>query len=444
MTCSLDSHARKYNVSLADGLLSALTGLSGLPYAIRHWSLSQTGNPSCVWGHRCVALLEATPILGAIAGLLERTVIYTYTHCSNTPQKDLTPPLKKWCHIDEEKAAASSSQRSLPPFWRSQAIAPDMAMRKMLKNFRKAIEEHKIKDPSAYVSFQDDLLPSEIRIDPQPLRIIYFEAESQGPRPTMEDAHFLKEFDQGFISGILDGHGGSGVAQYVSERIQELFSSALKMLNGDVFQTFETVIHAIHEEVSEKGEWNCTGCTAVICFIEKKTRLIFTATLGDSEANIYRRMNDSLQSIPLSCVRDWKSTKDAQRAASAIEEPEIALRWPKAPNPKALRFPNEFGLNISRSIGDADLCGTREKPGVIHKPKISMTQLQFGDIIILASDGLKDYVSESEIIIKLKEAPLDQNPAQFLLDYSIKQKQSRDNVSILVIRAATQCPISIL
>lgn len=305
----------------------------------------------------------------------------------------------------------------------------------MWKNSKKAIEEHDKKKSDAYASLHEALPSIDAIFNNTPTSSLTFKysvAEAQGPRPKMEDAHFFQETDQGIIMGVLDGHGGAEVAHYASTEFQERFFAILKQTNRNVHQTFEILIDEIHKEIVRKPEWNNIGTTVVISFIDKQTHQIYTATLGDSEANIYRSINEQLKSIPLSCVRDWSSKSDARRASVALEDPKIAIDWPNSLNPKYLRYPSPYyGINVSRSIGDVSLTGTVEKPGVIHKPKITVSQLKLGDILILGCDGLKDYVSENEIISVLKENKTDQ--ANKLVRYAIDKRNSRDNVTVLVV-----------
>lgn len=69
--CFLDTHHRKYNLSTSELLLSLAT-VSGAAYAKRHWELSQNISSTCVWGHRIIAAVEALPVLGALAALIEK------------------------------------------------------------------------------------------------------------------------------------------------------------------------------------------------------------------------------------------------------------------------------------------------------------------------------------------------------------------------------------
>jgi serine/threonine protein phosphatase PrpC len=282
-------------------------------------------------------------------------------------------------------------------------VTLEAATQKMWNNSKKAIEEHRAKDPeAAFATLQEALPPLDERnFQPEiPLKLTYDQAADISVyREAMEDAHFYHSTDLGCVTGIFDGHKGAKVSRYARDQFKERFFDTLRKNEGNVHQTFELLIDEIHKEVEKKykqkkGEWSA-GTTAVICFIDKKTHQIYTATLGDSEANIYRIFDQQLKSIPISCVRDWTSEKDAKRAAVAYGNPEIADLWPTSPNPKDLRF---NGFNISRAIGDIKYIGTKDKPGIIHKPKITINQLKKGDILILCCDGLKDYASENEII----------------------------------------------
>lgn len=324
-------------------------------------------------------------------------------------------------------------------FWKPHALPVDAAMRKMWQNAKKAIEEHIQKAPGAFASVCNALPSLEVLVGPKncsSLKFEQFAAEAQGPRAAMEDAHFFQEMEQGVIVGVLDGHGGGQVSKFASKEFQKRFSEVFSETQGNVRQTFELLIDEIHKKVAKHAAWNNVGSTAVICYIDKQNHLIYTATLGDSEANIYRKMEGELKSIPLSCVRDWSSKKDAQRAAVSLEIPQIATEWPNAENPKRLRYPApNYGLNVSRSIGDFYYTGSEEMPGVIHKPKITVNQLQAGDMLILACDGLKDYVPETEIIQNLKD---ERDPTNKLVYYALFKKSAHDNVTVVAVKVMTK------
>lgn len=88
MNCSLTSHERNYNISLADGFLSTITLFSGAPYSKRHWDLSNKS--TACWGHRVIAVLEAIPVIGGLAALIERITVLVY-HTFNPSEVPYIP-----------------------------------------------------------------------------------------------------------------------------------------------------------------------------------------------------------------------------------------------------------------------------------------------------------------------------------------------------------------
>lgn len=253
----------------------------------------------------------------------------------------------------------------------------------------------------------------------------------QGRRRSMEDAHFVQETEEYTCLGVFDGHGGVTVADYASLHFQENFMHMLAEAKGDVRQALDAWASRVNNEVFLQKGWEDKGSTAVICIINKKTHLIYTATIGDSEANIYRELSGVLKSIPLSAIRNWGHPKEAKRASEALENPDIATSWPRQEQHKSLRFPYAGrGLNVSRAIGDKrSAVLLNDKAGIIHKPKISVNELKLGDILVVACDGLKDFVSEDEIITHLKI----ENPAPRLVDVAVLKKQSIDNVTVMTV-----------
>lgn len=316
------------------------------------------------------------------------------------------------------------------------------AERKMWKNAYKAIEEHRKKSLDSYPA-PDLVLESldvmKTKVSSAPLHFAYSVAEAQGRRPTMEDAHFVCENENALFLGVFDGHGGKDVAEYACKQFQNGFYETVLNASNNVHQAFEQLIHEVQEEIASNQKFFRQGSTAVISYIDKASSLIYTATLGDSEANIYREIDSSLKSIPISCVRDWSSPNDALRASLVMDDPEIAKEWPKVENSKYLKLRvndglYNFSVNVSRAFGDTLYTKDKEKPGVIHKPKITINRVQAGDILVLACDGLKDYVAEDKISKKISGIT-EKNLAQALVNYALEEG-SYDNVSVIAVNIA--------
>lgn len=366
--------------------------------------------------------------------------------------------------------------------YRSIPLSPDQAMEKMRNTGEKAILEHLEKENPRHVisgstykfpskellkqrfgSILPRMMPSKEILEKKeitPLNLKTTFADHIGPRPQMEDAHIFVEIEQGTFLGVFDGHGGKEVSNYASQEFQKRFPAVLKAHNGDVFRAFEVLIHEIHLEVAQRPEWNDQGSTAVISFIDKETHQIITATLGDSEANIYR----GEKSIPLSPIRDWTSKKDQARLKHAHGKAADRPIWLGQFFPKRLRSRLEEGINVSRAIGDVNETGTKEKPLVIHKPKITINKLQKGDILVLSCDGLPDYVPKSEIAATIVKSqaetvsknawtisniarwvfnwimttifcrkPIEEGIASDLVNHAIHTRKAQDNVTVIAV-----------
>ena len=343
----------------------------------------------------------------------------------------------------DQIAARSLKHRS----WKPRALPLEQALEKMLKNSNKTILQHHNKD-ATYFATVEEALPSIqeliLPLNSAALKFEIYSAENIGKRTNMEDTHFFKESDAGMVAGVFDGHNGIRVAQFAKQAFEARFFSSLEECSGNVHQCFELLCETINQEICSKEEYNPIGSTAVICFIDKKTRLAYTATLGDSTAYCYRKYKNLLKAIPLSCKRNWSSQKDADRAALSLNDPGIAESWPKDDRfGKHLRYPPVFGLNVSRAFGNRgvvpfDAVGTESKGAIFNKPKIAVNLIHSGDHIVISSDGLTDHVKQSDIIKKINEQRSEkpnESLASNLVDYAAYTKNTSDNVTAISIFA---------
>lgn len=341
--------------------------------------------------------------------------------------------------------------KSVPQRWQDRTLSLDEAMKKMQANFKKAISEHSAKkNDDIYIESFEKLKPIDPTIKSAPLKLSMEEAEHkkepqslrEGSRQ-MEDRHFYKELADGYLVGVFDGHGGHAVSDFACNEIQTHFPIYLKAAGGNVHQAFETLFANVNQLIGMKKELEVIGSTAVVSYIDKKTHLIYTATLADSEAVIYRKVDKSYKAFALSCVRDWSSKKDSQRAALAKKQPELAKQWQEALNPKKLRFPlSGLGVNVSRGFGDIaynklDLNNPEKVEEVILcKPKITVCQLEPNDIVQLSSDGFMDFVKQSEAVQQLVEGDQARNQADKLVEFAVEKKSSIDDVTVVLLQVS--------
>lgn len=321
---------------------------------------------------------------------------------------------------------------------------------KMVKNLFKALEENQKVNPSsrnprAIIEMQS--------------RLPFFEkltfsidiSSHKGTRPSMEDRSLCLATDFGILAAVFDGHGGPDVADYAKEIFEESFFNTLKKNQYDVKKTFGEIFDAIQMEVEKVADWSQKGSTAVICYVDTDTNTAFTATLGDSTADIFRtdETNGELYSIPLSNLRNWTYPKEAQRAGKALGED--TSHWVREENGKMLRFPSwAGGINVSRALGDRefkhwkrDEAEQNVSPAVSHKPKISMfTGLQQNDRLIIRSDGIDDVISRRQMETFFRENPANQSPAKELINYTIRNQRhsALDNMAVIVINCNKKAP----
>lgn len=303
-------------------------------------------------------------------------------------------------------------------------------IKKMVKCARKAIEEHHLTENLRPLNLDVNLhagFPMSLTIQTCALR---------GRRSYMEDSFFHKEIKKGkWLLGVCDGHTDKGLlGRFVAKECKERFVEELEKANGNVKLAFQNLFKSIHEK---RNDAQCFGTTVVICYIDEKKGIVYTATLGDSEALICRKIEDQFYIIPISLVRNWSNPREAKRAAEHYRDhdvveiyEQIMREYPNHPHPKELRVPPKKGLNVSRAIGD------KQYDTIISQnPTVTINQLLPGDKIFIYSDGAGDVINYErllkKIIIPCWDSP-DEDMADRIAHYAIEDCNSSDNTTVLV------------
>lgn len=325
------------------------------------------------------------------------------------------------------------SPRDFRPPWRQGAVSSETALSKMIKNIEKAYREHGF-----------DRIPEEIKarirdekpLD-DPLKCSVTSDTQQGRRPGQEDAYFHRDLGDGYLAGVLDGHGNHAVADYVAKQFPDRFSIYLKDSNN-IFAIFERIVSELNRNILAIDDWTTFGATAVVVYVDVKSGIAYTMTIGDSEARVYRGGTE----IPLSCVRNWISPKDRARAEGIYGAEK--LRDVFKADPKMIRFPIKgLGMNVGRAFGDAFAVSVAGKPLIIAKPKITAHPIQRGDTIVLASDGLWDVARKADLVCSEKKQGEGPTPgkrikidAAALTQYALAQPRASDNVTAICMQIA--------
>ncbi|KAG0461455.1 hypothetical protein HPP92_021752 [Vanilla planifolia] len=279
----------------------------------------------------------------------------------------------------------------------------------------------------------------------------------------------------GHYFGVYDGHGGAQVANYCKKRMHLALADEIRSVSGvatriesnNLQQKWETVFtncfKKIDDEIGQSGA-RCTtgnmssptcdegnldtsmtsgpiipetvGSTAVVAVICSSH--IIVANCGDSRAVLYR----GKQPLPLSVDHKPDREDEYQRIEAAGGK---VIQWDGS---------RVFGvLAMSRSIGDGFL-----KPWIIPEPEVKIIPRSRDDeCLILASDGLWDFVSNEEacnvarkkiLLWHKKNAgagpskqraegtegfdPAAQEAADYLSRLAF-QKGSEDNITVIVL-----------
>lgn len=213
---------------------------------------------------------------------------------------------------------------------------------------------------------------------------------------------------------VCDGHGdwGHSISARIVDSLPKLLTEALNKCEG---QRFDGTIGALrdaclgaNEDLRQSGSTcRASGSTCVAVLIQRNRLLC--ANVGDSRAVLGRITPAGC--VPYSLSHDHKPDDPMERmrieqaggrVASESKQPYGSLRvW----------FPDEEGpgLAMSRAFGDFDA----QEIGIVGTPDITLTPRTDQDLcVVVASDGVWQYVSEAEAVELVEQASLQGERAQ--------------------------------
>lgn len=364
----------------------------------------------------------------------------------------LKAKIQEWISSDRQSAL---KWKKLEDFrksrhWKPRDYDVSEAMYKMAKNSLRTVRQFRAQPERIFwldrlatpAEALDALVNPSVNDRPLAAQCLSVLCQNQGRRPYMEDASFVMENEDRIISGVFDGHSadkraGLGVAKYVKECVERNLDRLVGKYEGNVHRAMENLFSIIQNKLGAAYREFCkeAGTTAVVTYIDKKSRLMYVATIGDSEATIYRRIDSVMKAIPASRLLNWSSPSEARRAADFYEDDGLYWEWVSSLNPKDLRSMKSEGINISRTLGDFSHSGNDEFPLISCEPELTVFPLEEGDVVILASDGVEDYISK-EIVGGVVSDCYDEfeGMAEKIMKYAYHQGQSGDNISVVAIK----------
>jgi len=279
-----------------------------------------------------------------------------------------------------QEAAASSPAPTIA----SAAVTPVAAQQQTLV---------RVKVPTTRVPEQDLLLSHSYP------RVAVAATQRLGKKRSQEDFLMTSgEAERGlYMSGLFDGHGGSGTAKHASQHLQNYIAKGLENNKGAAvpgikaaFQRFDRWWKdaACDLAVSATG-MDMSGSTAVVSVLQGD--LLTVANAGDSHAFLIDSYGSSRR---LSTPHDLTNEDEVARVLSAgghiITKPNRKPRLFNKPQP----YYGDMGALVTRSFGDS----THKAPNeiIISDPDVAQTKLQVARdaAMVLTSDGVTDVMTQ--------------------------------------------------
>ncbi len=239
-------------------------------------------------------------------------------------------------------------------------------------------------------------------------------AQECGPRSYQEDRYFCQEIKgedySGWLLAVMDGHGGSLLAEFCSQEIGNLFSLGKA-------EDSEGALRKLVYDLGSKTRHYHQGTTlSIACILESHDK-VSVAVIGDSPVIVLDN-DGKLHTSPEHNVR------------SNVQERIAAQNRGGVYDGKYLRTEDwKHGLQLSRALGDVYFEGI-----VSHEPEIYT--ISNPGWVLAASDGLVDPGhGDSKVLEEIEECARRRVDADFLMEQA-KSRGLKDNVTALVWSAS--------
>nr|XP_008196003.1 PREDICTED: 205 kDa microtubule-associated protein [Tribolium castaneum] len=252
---------------------------------------------------------------------------------------------------------------------------------------------------------------------------------AKNKRRRMEDRHVvvpdlntmfnLQEASPSSYYAIFDGHAGHDAAAYSSAHLHQFLAESKHFVANPEQALIDAFCKtdALFIDKCNVERFN-SGTTAVCALLRPKEKTLYIAWVGDSQALLVN------QGRVLQCVNPHKPCRSDERERIEKEGGYVCYWGTWRVNGQ---------LAVSRAIGDAEY-----KPYVIAVPDIREIPLDGGeDFLILACDGLWDYLSEDDAARTVYEMVCSNPDKTDLISERLvqlsKERGSADNISVIVV-----------
>jgi len=249
------------------------------------------------------------------------------------------------------------------------------------------------------------------------------------------------------VYAVMDGHNGSSCAEYATSHLGKNILSRLrdrptgaKAVSDEVFLKsgllggFKQTEHNFLQHAKRLSDRaGSTACMVMVFGPDDEARLrLYMANLGDSRAVLgkvggeaKRLTVDHKPELPL-------EKKRIEAAGGGVAQ--VAGIW-RCMLPRTKISPI-LGLAVSRSFGDMDF----KSPDMVSaEPEITIHEIDWDvdELIILASDGIWDVITDKEAVkivqTAFREGESEEKAAQLLVAKAL-EKGTKDDRTALVVR----------
>ncbi len=194
-----------------------------------------------------------------------------------------------------------------------------------------------------------------------------------GTRNDMEDRYSLRQNKNNglIIGGVYDGHNGSEVAENASKIIPQ---EVIKLIRNGVH--IKDAFRKAFKSASYEGRHLYVGSTALAFLIKERTLIV--ANAGDCRLLLISE-NKEIQLTTDHRVTNKDELDRLMASGATIKGNRV--------------FSGEFGMNISRALGDLAL----KKVGVTEQPDVGIYKLPRQYTLVAATDGLWCYMKNDHV-----------------------------------------------
>jgi len=237
---------------------------------------------------------------------------------------------------------------------------------------------------------------------------------------------------------IYDGHGGEQASTYCAKHCHS------NIVNHSAFANNKPLAMIEGFKETDKGflkKLEDSGSTANAVIIDIANKKIICANTGDSRSVL----SSKKKAVPLSEDHKPGNSGEKKRILAAnhtVEREQALVRGKRIPIDRV-----DGQVAVSRAIGDGDFKDSElpaENQAITCVPDIKERDISSKDeFVVIACDGVWDVMKNQEVVDYVykqlyasKEAITEERvttAAQNLVNYAIKDKESPDNVTAVVV-----------